>query len=36
MALNCAFLIIVHDYPEQVADIVHLLDAPIHFFYTYR
>ena len=35
MALNHAFLMVVHDYPEQVAEIVHLLDATNHFFFIH-
>lgn len=35
MALNHAFLMVVHDYPEQVAEIVHLLDASNHFFFIH-
>lgn len=35
MALNHAFLIVAHDYPEQLAEIVHLLDAPNHFFFIH-
>lgn len=35
MTQNHAFLIVAHDYPEQLAEIVHLLDAPNHFFFIH-
>lgn len=33
MALNHAFLITAHAYPEQLKDIVGLLSAPNHYFF---
>jgi hypothetical protein len=33
MALNHAFLITAHAYPEQLKDIIGLLSAPNHYFF---